>query len=106
MEKSLEPAYVANPGDRRVVSEQRTSSTTSFNYRETGVGTDLDLEISRIHINDIYNVDTVFALSTAKHAIPVFKIDNILFSENELLNRIQDLYKNLVQSEKANFSNK
>ena len=47
MEKSLEPAYVANPGDRRVVSEQRTSSTTGFNYRLTGVGTDLDLEIAR-----------------------------------------------------------
>lgn len=44
-EKTLEPAYVANVGDRRVVSEQRTSSTTAFNYRLTGVGTDLDLEI-------------------------------------------------------------
>ena len=66
----------------------------------------IDIEEVESSVNELVGVDAAFLISTAKHAIPVCKIDDIFYSENELLNRLQDLYGNLVQSEKANFSNK
>ena len=47
IESNLEPSCVANPEDRRTVSEYRTSSSACFNYRKTTIGTDTDLKISR-----------------------------------------------------------
>ncbi len=44
---NLQPSSVANPEDRVIVSDYRTSSSASFNYRETTVGRDLDLKIAR-----------------------------------------------------------
>ena len=62
--------------------------------------TDLDLEISRIHINDIYNVDTVFALSTAKHAIFVSKIDDQVYTQSPLLERIRHSFTEFIEKER------
>jgi branched-chain amino acid aminotransferase len=62
--------------------------------------TDLDLEISRIHINDIYNVDTVFALSTAKHAIFVSKIDDQVYTQSPLLERIRYSFTEFIEKER------
>ena len=45
--ENLEPSCIANPEDRRTVSEYRTSSSASFNYRETNIGIDIDLKISK-----------------------------------------------------------
>ncbi len=47
IEDNLEPSCIANPDDRRTVSDYRTSSSASFNYRKTNIGTDTDLKISR-----------------------------------------------------------
>ena len=66
----------------------------------------IEIEEVEVSIDELFDADAVFVISTAKHAIPIFKIDNILYSESELIQRIQTLYQNLVQLEKANFSNK
>ena len=47
IEKRLEPSFVANPDDSRIVSDYRTSSSSCFNYKETKVGVNLDLKIAR-----------------------------------------------------------
>ena len=62
--------------------------------------TDLDLEISRIHIDDIYNVDTVFALSTAKHTIFVSKIDDQVYTQSPLLEKIRHSFIEFIEKER------
>ena len=61
---------------------------------------DLDLKVDRIHINDIYNVDTVFALSTAKHAIFVNKIDHQVYNEDPLLEKIKNSFIEFIDKER------
>ena len=60
----------------------------------------LDLKIENIHINDIYNVDTVFALSTAKHAIFVSKIDDQVYTQSPLLERIRHSFTEFIEKER------
>ena len=60
----------------------------------------LDLKIENIHINDIYNVDTVFALSTAKHGIFVSQIDDQTYTEDPLLEIIQQSFTNFIEKER------
>ena len=66
----------------------------------------IEIEEVEVSVDELVDSDAVFVISTAKHALPVFKIDNIIYSESELVKRLQTLYQNLIQSEKANFSNK
>ena len=66
----------------------------------------IKIEEVEVSIDELADADAVFVISTAKHAIPIFKIDNILYRESELIQRIQTLYQDLVQLQKANFSNK
>ena len=60
----------------------------------------LDLKIENIHINDIYNVDTVFALSTAKHGIFVSQIDDQTYTEDPLLERIRQSFTDFIEKER------
>ena len=60
----------------------------------------LDLKIENIHINDIYNVDTVFALSTAKHGIFVSQIDDQTYTEDPLLEIIRKSFSDFIEKER------
>ena len=60
----------------------------------------LDLKIKNIHINDIYNVDTVFALSTAKHGIFVSQIDDQTYTEDPLLEIIRQSFTDFIEKER------
>ena len=60
----------------------------------------LDLKIGNIHINDIYNVDTVFALSTAKHGIFVSQIDDQIYTEDPLLEIIRQSFTDFIEKER------
>ena len=60
----------------------------------------LDLKIENIHINDIYNVDTVFALSTAKHGIFVSQIDDQTYTEDPLLEIIRQSFSDFIEKER------
>ncbi len=60
----------------------------------------LDLKIENIHINDIYKVDTVFALSTAKHGIFVSQIDDQTYTEDPLLEIIRQSFTDFIEKER------
>lgn len=60
----------------------------------------LDLKIENIHINDIYYVDTVFALSTAKHGIFVSQIDDQTYTEDPLLEIIRQSFTDFIEKER------
>ena len=60
----------------------------------------LDLKIENIHINDIYNVDTVFDLSTAKHGIFVSQIDDQTYTEDPLLEIIRQSFTDFIEKER------
>ena len=60
----------------------------------------LDLKIENIHVNDIYNVDTVFALSTAKHGIFVSQIDDQTYTEDPLLEIIRQSFSDFIEKER------
>ena len=60
----------------------------------------LDLKIENIHVNDIYNVDTVFALSTAKHGIFVSQIDDQTYAEDPLLEIIRQSFTDFIEKER------
>ena len=60
----------------------------------------IDLKIENIHINDIYNVDTVFALSTAKHGIFVSQIDDKTYTEDPLLEIIRQSFTDFIEKER------
>ena len=60
----------------------------------------LDLKVENIHINDIYNVDTVFALSTAKHGIFVSQIDDQTYTEDPLLKTIRQSFIDFIEKER------
>ena len=60
----------------------------------------LDLKIENIHVNDIYNVDTVFALSTAKHGIFVSQIDDQTYIEDPLLEKIRQSFTDFIEKER------
>ena len=60
----------------------------------------LDLKIENIHINDIYNVDTAFALSTAKHGIFVSQIDDQTYTEDPLLEIIRQSFTDFIEKER------
>ncbi|MAE33322.1 MAG: hypothetical protein CL493_03265 [Actinobacteria bacterium] len=57
-------------------------------------------EVSRITIDELYTVDTVFVMSTAKHGIFVSKIDNKTYTQSPLLITVQNLFTEEVLKEK------
>ena len=60
----------------------------------------INTAVSRVTIDELYMVDTVFAMSTAKHGIFVSKIDDKEYKQSPLLNTIQDWFKKEVLKEK------
>ena len=60
-----------------------------------------DIEVGRISIDELYKVDTVFVLSTAKHAIFVKRIDEAEYSEDPLVGVIKDSFKIEIEKEKS-----
>ncbi len=57
-------------------------------------------EVSRITIEELYTVDTVFVMSSAKHGIFVSKIDDKTYTQSPLLNTVQNLFSEEVLKEK------
>ena len=75
-------------------------SITRRTLIDIGKEAGLDLKIENIHINDIYNVDTVFALSTAKHGIFVSQIDDQTYTEDPLLEIIRQSFTDFIEKER------
>ena len=78
------------------ISDSITRRTLIDIAKEAG----LDLKVENIHINDIYNVDTVFALSTAKHGIFVSQIDDQTYTEDPLLEIIRQSFSDFIEKER------
>ena len=76
-------------------------SVTRRSLIEIGDNYDLNVSIERISIEDLYEVDSVFVLSTAKHARFVNKIDNKEYSEDKLLPVIRTYFKEQIEREKS-----
>ena len=76
-------------------------SVTRRSLIEIGDNYDINVSIERISIEDLYEVDSVFVLSTAKHARFVNKIDNKEYSEDKLLPVIRTYFKEQVEREKS-----
>ena len=68
---------------------------------EIGKGGAFNIEEGRISIDELYKVDTVFVLSTAKHAIFVNRIDEVEYSEDPLVNVIKESFKLAIEKEKS-----
>ena len=67
---------------------------------EFGNENKINTSVSRVTIDELYAVDTVFVMSTAKHGIFVTKVDDKEYTQSPLLNTIQDLFKKEVLKEK------
>ena len=67
---------------------------------EIGEGGAFSISEKRISIDELYKVDTVFILSTAKHAIFVNKIDEVEYSKDPLVSVIKDSFKIEIEKEK------
>ena len=61
----------------------------------------LKVSEARITISDLYDVDSVFILSTAKHAIFVDKVDTSKYSEDKLITEIKNSFKAKIEKEKS-----
>ncbi len=68
---------------------------------EIGESGAFDIGVGRISIDELYKVDTVFVLSTAKHAIFVKRIDEAEYSEDPLVDVIKDSFKIEIEKEKS-----
>lgn len=62
----------------------------------------IKVEESRISVDEIYEVDTVFVLSTAKHGKFVNQIDNKTYEQSSILGLLQKCFKSEVEAEKSN----
>ncbi len=60
----------------------------------------LDVSIGRLAEDELETIQCGFVLSTAKHAIPVSKINEIDYSHHPLINEIQETFKNEVNIER------
>lgn len=76
-------------------------SVTRRSLIKIGDNYDLNVSIERISIEDLYEVDSVLVLSTAKHARFVNKIDNKEYSEDKLLPVIRTYFKEQIEREKS-----
>ena len=61
----------------------------------------LDVSIGRLAKDELENIQCGFVLSTAKHAVPVTKINEIEYSQHPLINEIQKTFKNEVNKERS-----
>jgi branched-subunit amino acid aminotransferase/4-amino-4-deoxychorismate lyase len=65
-----------------------------------GTMNQLKVEQSRITVDEIYEMDTVFVLSTAKHGKFVNKINEKIFELSPVLNLIQECFIKAIEAEK------
>ena len=61
----------------------------------------LDVSIGRLAKDELENIQCGFVLSTAKHAVPVTKINETEYSQHPLINEIQKTFKNEVNKERS-----
>ena len=67
-----------------------------------GVEKKLTVLEARIKISDLDEIDACFVLSTAKHAVPVFKINEIEYSDHDLITEIQNVFSEQIRTERTN----
>ena len=67
-----------------------------------GIEKKLPVFEDRIKISDLDKIDACFILSTAKHAVPIFKIDDIEYQEHSLVRDIQNLFTEQIRTERTN----
>ena len=61
----------------------------------------LDVSIGRLAKDELENIQCGFVLSTAKHAVPVTKINEIEYPQHSLINEIQKTFKDEVNKERS-----
>ena len=66
-----------------------------------GVEKKLDVSIGRLAKDELENIQCGFVLSTAKHAVPVTKINEIEYPQHPLINEIQKMFKDEVNKERS-----
>jgi len=60
----------------------------------------LNVSSTKISINDLYEADSAFVMSTAKHGVFVNKIDEVEYKESPLVKKIQNLFIEEVEKER------
>ena len=60
----------------------------------------LNVSSTKISINELYEVDSAFVMSTAKHGVFVNKIDEVEYEESPLVKKIQNLFIEEVETER------
>ncbi len=64
----------------------------------------IEIEEVESSFDILSEVDGVFILSTAKHAVAISRVNDISYEENNLIHHLQNLYNQLVESERNNFN--
>ena len=75
-------------------------SITRQYINKFGINNLIKVKEDRITVDEIYEMDTVFVLSTAKHGKFVNKINEKTYEQSPLLKIVQDCFKNEVKDEK------
>jgi len=65
----------------------------------------LNVSSTKISINELYEVDSAFVMSTAKHGVFVNKIDEVEYEESPLVKKIQNLFIEEVEKERNSIQN-
>jgi branched-subunit amino acid aminotransferase/4-amino-4-deoxychorismate lyase len=60
----------------------------------------LNVSSTKISINELYEVDSAFVMSTAKHGVFVNKIDEVEYEQSPLVKKIQNLFIEEVEKER------
>ena len=64
----------------------------------------IEIEEVESSFDTLSEADAVFILSTAKHAVAISRVNDISYEENNLVQDLQNLYNQLVKSERNRFS--
>ena len=64
----------------------------------------IEIEEVESSFDTLSEADAVFILSTAKHAVAISRVNDISYEENNLVQDLQNLYNQLVESERNRFS--
>ena len=64
----------------------------------------IEIEEVESSFDILSEADGVFILSTAKHAVAISRVNDISYEENNLIHHLQNLYNQLVESERNNFN--
>ena len=64
----------------------------------------IEIEEVESSFDILSEADGVFILSTAKHAVAISRVNDIFYEENNLIHHLQNLYSQLVESERYKFN--